>query len=327
MTLQKDRTGYGPPALASTLLASTLLAASLAAAPSPAHAQSSRYAPLVLQLPAGPRGAAMGDAYLTSRDPDLLFANAAQLALAPTRGMSASFSRFGSTATSAAISSVGALGGAGGIGVGVRLLGYDGPLASAPIPVRALGVRGPLASSSIAATIGGATELRDTRFGMALSYAADARGGARGGGASADLSVAREIGLRRRVTVALAAQNLGKGISLGGDRAPMPRRISLAVGTHAFQAGPVDLGGEAAVSLLRDGTVAPALGGEASWSWLDGYEVTARAGIRRADRLGAEATHAAGSFGAGISADRLSLDYSFSTEAGVYVHRVGLRLR
>ncbi len=308
-------------------LATMLCVATLAVAPDPASAQSSRYAPLVLQLPASPRGGAMGDAYITSREPDLLFSDAAQLALAPSRGMSASFGRFGSSATSAAISSVGALGGAGGIGVGVRWLGYDGPLETAPIPVRALGARSPLASSSLAATIGGATVVRDVRFGMALNYAADARGGARGGSASADLSVASEVGLRRRVTVALVAQNLGKGISLGGERAPMPRRISLAAGTHAFQAGPVDLGGEAAVSLLRDGSLSPALGGEATYGWLDGYDVTARAGIRRADRVGAEVAHAAGSVGAGISADRLSVDYSYSTEAGVVVHRVGLRLR
>jgi len=99
------------------------------------------------------------------------------------------------------------------------------------------------------------------------------------------------------------------------------------VGRDGIELGPVDLGLTSAVSLLRDGSLGAAAGGEIDYEWLDGYSVTARAGVRQADRVAGERMHGTGTLGFGLGADRLSLDYAYAREAGVHVHQVGLRLR
>jgi len=64
-------------------------------------------------------------------------------------------------------------------------------------------------------------------------------------------------------------------------------------------------------------------GAEVGWSWLDGYSVAMRAGLR--SRAAGEELVTAG---AGFTMDRLSIDYALETLAGSRVaHRVGLRIR
>jgi hypothetical protein len=161
-----------------------------------------------------------------------------------------------------------------------------------------------------------------------VKYVGDERGGARGGTAAADLAVARDVGARREITVTFVAQNLGRDLTVVDVHTPLPRRLSLGAGTaRLLPVGPFDVGLEGDVSLLRDGSVAPAAGGEASYEWLDGYVLAARAGVRRADVVQGEVGHATGTVGGSVTADRVSLDYGFAREAGVGVHRFGIRLR
>jgi hypothetical protein len=77
------------------------------------------------------------------------------------------------------------------------------------------------------------------------------------------------------------------------------------------------------VSALRGGFVAPAGGAEVGYSWLDGYAIALRAGGRRPG-----AGEGAVTAGAGLSVDRLSVDYALETLSGSRTaHRIGLRIR
>jgi len=290
-----------------------------------ASAQGDRFAPIVLQLPASAHAAALGDAFLTARDPDVLFYDPAQLALA--RGLSVGAGRYGSAATVVSLSAATAFGGSGGVGIGAQVLSYTGPVGHDPVSARALGSDGPVAAASVAFTVGGAGVWHDTRFGAAVKFAGDLRDGARGAALAADLAVARDVGARKNIAVALVASDLGPDLRVDDVRTRLPSRVSLGVGRDGIELGPVDLGLTGAVSLLRDGSLGAAAGGEIEYEWLDGYSVIARAGVRQADRMGGERMHGTGTLGLGLGADRLSLDYAFAREAGVNVHHIGLRLR
>jgi hypothetical protein len=288
-----------------------------------AHAQSDHYAPLVLELPASAHAQALGDAYFTARDQDVLFYNPAQLVIA--RGMGVDVGRYGSTATIGSVSSITALG-EGGVGIGVQWLGYDGPFRG-PVAARELGVRGPVAASDLVATIAGAALFHDFRIGVGAKYLSEELGGGRGGAPAFDVGITHELGLRHQYLVSLAAQNIGPSLRVADVVTPLPRRISLGVGTTTIDEGPIDLRFVGSVSLLSDWSVAPAAGAEAEFMWLEGYSITARAGIKRADRLAGESSRGTGTVGAGLTVDRVSLDYAFADESGVPVHRIGLRLR
>jgi len=291
----------------------------------PAVAQSDRFAPIVLQLPASAHAAALGDAFLTAREPDVLFYDPAQLSLA--RGMSVGAGRYGAPGIRGSLAAATTFADSGGVGIGAQFLSYAGPVERVPVSVRALGEQGPLAASSVALTLGGASVWRGTRFGASLQYAGDMLGSSRAGTVGATLAVARDVGEQRNVTVALVASELGPGLLVDDVRMPMPSRLSLGVGRGDIEVGPVDLALTGAVSLLRDGSLGAAGGGEVEYEWLDGYAITARVGVRQADRVGGERMHANGTIGFGLGADRLSLDYAFERVAGVSVHQIGLRLR
>jgi hypothetical protein len=133
--------------------------------------------------------------------------------------------------------------------------------------------------------------------------------------------------LRRQYSVALVAQNIGPSLRIADVPTPLPRRISLGASTTTIAEGPLDLRFAGSVSVLPDWSVSPAAGAEVEFLWLEGYSVTARAGIRRADRLAGESSRGTGTVGAGLTVDRVTLDYGFAQEAGVAVHRLGVRLR
>ncbi|MEP6689895.1 MAG: hypothetical protein ABJD07_01995 [Gemmatimonadaceae bacterium] len=295
------------------------LAVLAAAAPlSRARAQSDHFAPLVLLLPASTRAAAFGDAYVAGRDNDVIFYNPAQLGIA--RGVGASVARYRSASTLGSLSASTALG-SGGVGVGVQMLDYGSWPTVYPATAGALTSRGPLVSSSLAATLGAATVFRDTRIGVAGKYVEERIAGARGGVLAADIGLARDIG---QVTVGFAAQNLGGAIKTGGHRASLPQRYTFGVGGGGLPVGPFDVAASTSVAVLRNGFVTPAGGVEVSYSWLDGYAVAARFGVRRVETNAQSPL----TLGAGASVDRIWLDYAYERYPGAGVaHRVGLRIR
>jgi hypothetical protein len=134
-----------------------------------------------------------------------------------------------------------------------------------------------------------------------------------------DVGLAR--GFRQYFTGGLAVQNIGiTGHDLLGEA---PVKATLGASGVA-PAGPYDVVLTAALSMDdHDHQIRPAGGGEIGWSWLNGYNIALRAGLR--DPLPGERAFTAG---AGFVVDRVAVDYALETLVGSRVgHRIGVRVR
>jgi hypothetical protein len=290
-------------------------------------------APIVLELPAGPRSLALGDVGVTSRDDEVLFFNPAQLAVAS--GFSSSVERFSNAATLGAFSAVTRFNG-GGIGVGVRFVNYSVPQIDDPTfggvtlgGVSTLLAPGNLPVNSLEASAGIAQVFKGWRVGAAAKWAQDGAFIFPIGHPMLDLGVARQV--FNSYTVGASVQNLGEdydervaptGTGFSRVQAQLPRQATIGA-SRAESVGEFDLFATAAVSWLRTNTLAPAGGLEVNYSWLSGYNIALRAGARR-PLPGEEAFTA----GAGFTMDRLSIDYALETLSGGRIgNRIGLRVR
>ena len=300
------------------------------------------YAPVVLTLPTGPRTLAMGNVGIGSRDDDVLFFNPAQLAVA--RGMSVSAERYSASAGGGTLSAVTRFA-SGGVAVGMRMVDYRMGFTGFPSDRALMLTGGDQPGTSIEAVVGLAQTVKRIRLGIAAKYADDNATNARAQHAALDLGVSKD--LSRYFTAAVAVQNVSSAISIscvdaradpnclpppGVVVAPSPAspttKVYMPLRTTAGIAGsgpvgPLDVTATAAVSLLRDSFVIPAGGGEISYSWLDGYAIAVRAGVRRP--VPGEAPFTAG---LGFTMDRLSIDYAVEALSGSRAgHRIGLRIR
>ncbi|MGI8498134.1 MAG: hypothetical protein ACR2OG_11205 [Gemmatimonadaceae bacterium] len=287
------------------------------APPVAARAQSGRYAPLVLQLPASTRALGMGNAWVAGRDHDVIFYNPAQLGVGLGLGVSVERYRSGSTLGTMAAST--ALG-SGGIGIGVQMLDY-GATTLFPSPIAALASEESSRSSSTSASLGVSTTVHDIRAGITGKYVEERSPQARGGRGAVDLGIAQDIW---RGTLALSVQNIGPRLRLGDRRAPLPFRTTLGFAGGGLPVGPIDLGLTSAVSILRNGRVNPAGGLEAVFIPLDGWLIAGRVGARRTETRGESPLTA----GASLGLDRLTLEYAWERiAAGATAHRLGARIR
>jgi hypothetical protein len=286
----------------------------------PVAAQTHEYAPLILRLPSSARYLAMGNTAIGSRDDDALFYNPAQVAVA--RGMSLSAERFSRSSYGGSMSSVTRFNG-GGIAIGAEVLSFE-PSSLDVFPV----TRGDLGGSYASASPGMALDVtaalaqvyKSVRVGAAAKYVAETVNGVRLGRGLVDLGVSKDF--FRSYTLGLALQNLGRHNQLTGESIDLPTRLTFGA-TGGQQAGPFDLLMTADVSALRGGFVAPAGGAELGYSWLDGYAIALRGGARRPGQGEGAATG-----GAGLTIDRLSVDYALETLSHSRVaHRIGLRIR
>jgi hypothetical protein len=309
-------------------------------APAALAAQSGLYAPLIQQLPSGPRTLGLGNTGVASRDDEVIFFNPAQLAIA--RGMSASAERYSKTAGGGSLSAASALS-AGGIAVGARVVNYEVPTNFFPADRGSMLDAGSPATS-YEASVGIGQTWKGVRGGLAAKYAEDIAPNIRVARPMVDVGLAKDF--YRVYTVGLAVQNIGKSMDIPcafehagpicpkpplpagvGDQsvtlpAYAPIRTTLGVGATR-SVGEFDLAGTAAVSMLRTEFVIPSGGLEVNYSWLNGYNIALRAGARR-PIAGEDALTA----GAGFTMDRLSIDYALETLSGGRVgHRVGLRVR
>jgi hypothetical protein len=186
--------------------------------------------------------------------------------------------------------------------------------------------------------------VKGLRVGAAAKYVNDEVSDTRVGRAAFDLGVSKAF--FRSYDVGLAVQNIGRDMAipcgvatncLMSPTPPFPGAPTTAVGTAPTylplrttlgisttqQLGIFDFAGTAAASVLRKDFFAPAGGAELAYSWLDGYNVAFRAGLRRP--LPGEAAFTTG---AGLRMDRLTIDYALETLSGGRVgHRIGLRIR
>ena len=328
---------------AAVLLLATALICAEVLDPGALDAQSGGpYAPVVLTLPTGPRTLAMGNVGIGSRDDEVLFFNPAQLAVA--RGMSVSAERYSASAGGGTLSAVTRFA-SGGVAVGMRMVDYRIGFTGFPSDRSLMLTGGDQPGTSIEAVAGLAQTVKGIHLGVAAKYADDNATNAHAQHAALDLGVSKD--LSRYFTAALAVQNISSAISIscvdaraapnclpppGVVVAPSPAspmtNVYMPLRTTAGIAGsgpvgPLDITATAAVSLLRDSFVIPAGGGEISYSWLDGYAIAVRAGMRRP--IPGEAPFTAG---LGFTMDRLSIDYAIEALSGSRAgHRIGLRVR
>jgi len=317
------------------------IACSVAVGPAAHSAQGGKlYAPVVLILPSGPRTLAMGNVGIASRDDEVLFFNPAQLAIA--RGMSVSAERYSHGAGGGTLSAVTRLA-SGGVAVGVRMVDYEAGFEGFPADRTTLLHADGGAGTSLEASAGLAQVFKGTRFGLAAKYVADQAPNARAHRFAADVGVSRDF--KRYFTAGVAVQNLGAATSVlcvyarfSSNCLPPPdvimtpsppmTKVDLPLRSTAGVAGsgpvgPLDITVTAAVSMLRSDRVLPAAGGELAYSWLDGYSIALRAGVRRTMPGEAPATA-----GIGFTMDRLAIDYAIEALSGPRAaQRFGLRIR
>jgi hypothetical protein len=295
---------------------------------SSAYAQAPPAGPLVLRLPATPRTAALGNAWVAGRDQEVLFYNPAQLIGART-GFDVSFARYGPSGKMATLGSVFTAGRWSlTLGWGVEMLrfGVD-PGASYPFAPDVVLSSGPAQGVSAVVAVGGAIVYKRYRIGAAGKYAFDSVPAASGvagtasphqGAMLADLGVAKNLW---GGVAAVSVQNLGHR-SRSGSGLVIPKQVLMGWSmTHG--AGPLDLGVVTQFT-LRDGWTFPGAGLEVGYSWIEGYNIALRVGARRPDSPVEKPV----AFGAAFTADRLTVEYSLQLfDGGRTANGVTLRWR
>ena len=288
----------------------------------PLRAQGST-APLVLRLAGGTRGLGFGDAYVAGRGPEAVFYNPAQISTAT--GMTLSLERFGSASSLGSYAATTSLGGAFAAGFGAQYLDYGAATGVFPTWPGSLGHRGPLDAASLAATAALTVRWKGIRWGAGGKYLAERVPAGRGDGAALDLGAARDVG---RFTIGLAAQNLGSHLTVAGQRADLPTRVTAGAALNRYPISTYfDVAASAAVSRERDGRIVPAGGAELSYVPLEGWLFALRAGARRVE--GGPTPHRQPyTLGATAALDRFALDYAFEAiKGGHAAHRIGIRIQ
>ena len=279
-----------------------LLAAAAALVwPALAAAQAPPTAPLVLTTPSSARVTALGGAWVAGRDQDVIFSNPAQLVGVRT-DFSVSMARFGKQANMASLTSAYAAGKLSfTLGWGVQMINFQTGDAQ-----------------SLLGTVGGAVLYKNFRIGASAKYASD-RANTNQHALLADVGVARNLW---GGTLAVAGQNLGRNTLGDLGIAKLPRQI-VAGFSKTQPAGPLDLAVFTQVS-HRTGWNSAAAGLEAGYSWIEGYSVTGRVGVRRPETTSEKPVSLGGAF----TADRLTVEYALQMfDNSKHTHLVTIRWR
>lgn len=294
-----------------------------------AYAQAPTTPPLILHIPSSARTAALGNAWVAGRDAEVIFYNPAQL-IGAGRDFAASISRPGRAGT--ALSAASAY--AGGklsltLGWGAQMVGFNvDPLAPYPYATDVLLTPGSADGQSLLLTFGGAIAYKGLRIGGAGKYVSDRA--ATPLGDDTPVSIAKhnwlvDVGVARNLfggVAAFAAQNIGRTATIDPAILTTPQQF-LAGYSIAKPAGPLDISLYGQVT-MRSGWTAPAGGVEVGYSWIEGYSVTLRAGVRRPETD----VESPISLGAAFTADRLTIEYGVQfIDGGRANHGVTVRWR
>jgi hypothetical protein len=294
---------------------SRLLACAALLPAAPLSAQSDRYAPVVLQLPATPRAAVLG-AGPGMRDIETIFSNPALVGISAGTVVGVARYEAGTLVSMASATSLGAF----SVGIGAQYLDANADIPRLPFWSYSLRYGGAVTVGSAVGTFALATTIRGWRVGAAAKYLDERHGGFQDATASLDLGLSRDVG---RFTTGVAVQNIGSGIHYAGISAQLPLRVTMGAAMYGYVAGPLDLGGSASLAVLPDGTVRPAVGVEAGYVPMDGYLIQARMGARRPELRAQNPL----SFGGSAGLDRFTLDYAYEDWKGGGTHRLALRVR
>lgn len=297
---------------------------------SPGFAQAPPTGPLVLHLPTSARTAALGNAWVAGRDLDVIFHNPAQLIGARTSGVDLSLARLGPASKMISMGSI-YTGGRWSMtfGWGAQIVGFNADAAASyPYPQDITLASGSRSGTSALLTFGGAVLVKGFRVGAAAKYVTDI--------ASTNPAVLNpvrinqhlllgDVGVARNLfggAAAIAVQNIGRHSRDGGVLLRIPRQISVGYSYSRAVKG-LDLSGFSQVT-VRKGWTAPALGIEAAYSWIEGVNVTLRAGVKRPE-IDAEKPI---SLGAAFTFDRFTLEYALRLfDEGRTANGVTLRWR
>lgn len=243
--------------------------------PSTAHAQAPSSAGTFMILNA--RAAALGGAWVTGRDQDVVFTNPAQL-IGARSDFAATLLRSGETGRGVGFGSTYA-GGKLSLTLGWGLQGDD---------------------RHAAAALGGAVQYKGFKGGVAAKYVT-----------SRDSAHERvwliDAGLSRALlggTAGLTVRNLGVDSPYRWRDTRFARTV-VAGYSRTMTAGPLDLAAFGEMG-RKSGFTSAAAGLEAGYSWIEGVSVQVRAGLRRAELN----TDRPMTLGAGFSLDRLTVDYA-----------------
>jgi hypothetical protein len=306
-----------------------VLAISLTAA-TPAFAQAPPTGPLVLHIPTSARTAALANAWVAGRDLDVIFHNPAQLIGARSSGVDLSLTRLGPASKMISMGSI-YTGGrwSATFGWGAQLVGFNADGADAypysPDITLSSGARN---GTSAQVAFGGAILFKGFRVGASAKYVSDMVATA-----PAVLNPIRvnqhlllaDVGVARNLfggQAAIAFQNIGRHSRDEGVLLRIPRRVALGW-SYTRIAGPIDLALFTQVT-ARKGWAAPAMGIEAGYSWIEGVNVTLRAGVKRPETDAEKPI----SLGAAFTIDRLTVEYALRLfDAGRSANGVTLRWR
>ena len=302
--------------------------------PPSVSAQAPLVGPLVLTLPATPRTAALGNAWVAGRNPEVIFYNPAQLVGGGTTAFDLSLMHFGPDANMVTFGSAYASGKwSTTLGWGVQYLRFrSDPNAPYPYTEDTLLSRGQTKGSSALFVVGGGILYKGFRAGASGKFAAESVTSATttfGQGPVNFSALVADIGVSRPIFTGTAAMSIQ---NIGGDpeddpeddarKIPMPRQV-LAGWSTQRGLGPFDVGLTGQVAFRHEWT---GFGGgvDIGYSWIEGYSFQLRAGIRRPET---DAAHPF-SFGAAFTADRLTVEYGVQLfEGGRAANGVTIRWR
>jgi hypothetical protein len=289
-------------------------------AQTPSASQRERYAPLMLKRPATTRVMSLGGAQVAQRDVDAVFGNPALVGTATALAFGAERYASGARAGQFASSStIGPL----GLGVGVQLLDAGAPFGAFPASSEVLTRADAPGISSMAATIAASLMWKQLRWGIGAKYVEERVRDDRAAGVAFDIGVSRPLALFNS-TVGLALQHLGPSLSVEDRREALPAQLAVGIATAPRGLGKwVDVSGTAELDVRRDGVLFPRGGLEVSYVPIEGVAVTGRAGGRRPQLREERALV----LGAGVTVDRLTLDYGWEPLRDGAGHRLTVRLR
>ena len=286
-------------------------------------AQAREGGPLILQLPTSAAAVSLGTAFPLSRGfSEVIFYNPSLLSRVD--GFAAGIERFGSESTHLNMSAATSWAG-GAIGIGVQSLSYRTSASTiADIPKGVsdlLAERGDTDVAEMVVSGAYARSFFGVRWGITGKLIEQRFDGSKRGTLAADVGASKNLG---RVTVAIAAQNLGEALELDGEELDLAEQFTLAAAFHGWQVGELDLGATAAFSRLADGEYVPAAGLELAWWPVRGRTFMARMGIRRVvDSPADEFT-----FGGSFIGDAITLEYAYQGYDGFDAsHRFGVSWR
>jgi hypothetical protein len=285
-----------------------------------ASAQARR-APVLLELPASVRAAALGNAFpLGSVDANAIFHNAAFGE--SLRGVSGGAHVHG---TRSVLHSV-----AGGlewwgaaVAVGVQSVSYTPDPGGSNAAVDQMFGGGDQAAAEQVASLAYARRVRGVRVAVTGKWVEQRVDVERNSTAAADVSAGMNFG---PVGVGLAVQNLGPGLTVAERTVPLPDRVTLGASfLRSLPVGPVDLLGTVSTGRDTYGDFFAGGGLEVSWWPVVGRTFSARIG---GASTGAGAAASPLTVGAGFTGDRIALDYAFRSYGALGdAHLVGVRWR